>query len=395
MGCLSNIKKLYCVTLFHSLIPAYVIERLFWRQRGMSVQMVVYTEIIYALTVTSSEIPTGILADRFGRKKMLTICGALSAAELILLLFARSFWQFAAAVFLSGIGKALSSGSDKALLYDSLCCAGMKKSFEKILGRLTAVDLAGSMTAALCGSVLANFFPYELNYILSVLSMCTAFAVTLTLREPPIPAKPENGAAGVKLYAGQALGVFRSQPLVLLYCLTGAVLGACLIYLDEFWQIALENIGVPVFFFGVVSALLLTIRIPGSVFAYRLKEKFGYNSILTCIIGVSAAGYAAVFMARNAFCLVPMAVIFLAAGVMDPLIAGYLHHRADSRIRATAESFSSLGLRAASAGVGLLFGYLSAEYSVFAGFLALGAVCLAYLVLFGLARRIFTRRREK
>ena len=52
MGYLRNIKKLYIMSFFHSLIPAYVIERLFWQQRGMNVQMVIYAEIIYALTVT-------------------------------------------------------------------------------------------------------------------------------------------------------------------------------------------------------------------------------------------------------------------------------------------------------------------------------------------------------
>ena len=77
--------------VFHSLIPAYVIERLFWQQRGMGVQMVIYTEIIYALTVTVYEIPSGILADKFGRKRLLSTYNALAAIELLLLLFAHNF----------------------------------------------------------------------------------------------------------------------------------------------------------------------------------------------------------------------------------------------------------------------------------------------------------------
>ena len=90
MGYLDNVKKQYWISFFHSLIPAYVIERLFWQQRGISVQMVVYIEIIYALTVTVSEIPSGILADKFGRKRLLSVYSALAATELILLLFAYS-----------------------------------------------------------------------------------------------------------------------------------------------------------------------------------------------------------------------------------------------------------------------------------------------------------------
>jgi hypothetical protein len=44
----SNVWKLYSYWFFHNLVFAYVIERLFWQQRGISVQQVVYTEIIYA-----------------------------------------------------------------------------------------------------------------------------------------------------------------------------------------------------------------------------------------------------------------------------------------------------------------------------------------------------------
>ena len=103
----SNVKKQYFINLFQSLIPAYVIERLFWQARGVGVQGVVYCEIIYALTVTLLEIPSGILADRFGRRRMLVITGALDAAEFVVLLFARGFWMFGLAVFLAGVGSAL------------------------------------------------------------------------------------------------------------------------------------------------------------------------------------------------------------------------------------------------------------------------------------------------
>ncbi len=383
MGYYSNVKKLYWVSFFHSLIPAYVIERLFWQQRGMNVRMVVYAEIIYATTVTLFEIPSGILADKFGRKRLLSAYNALAAAEFVLLLFAHSFWQFAVAIFLTGIGKALSSGSENALLYDSLLSEGRQSDFEKHLGRLSAVDFAGSMIAALSGGVLASLFALEVNYALSVVSMCIAFIVTLSLQEPPMLSKPESEFAGATRYAKQALTIFGAQPLVFVYCLTGAVLGACMIYLDEFWQIIMEHIGVPVIFFGAVSALSFILRIPGNLLAYRLKERFRYHHVLACVISVSAGGYAAIFITPGLFCLVPMMLLFVIAGIVDPLVVGYLHHHTQSHIRATVESFSSLGLRVMSIGVGLLFGYISSRYTILAGFLTLSAFCLAHLVLFG------------
>ena len=391
MGYLCNVKKQYWISFFHSLIPAYVIERLFWQERGMDIQMVVYVEIIYALTVTVCEIPSGILADKFGRKRLLSIYNAFAAIELILLLFAHSFWQFAIAIFFAGVGKAFSSGSENALLYDSLLHEGKQSDFEKLLGRLSAVDFSGSIIAAISGSVLANFFKFEFNYAISVISMCIAFVITLSLKEPPVLTKHENEISGIKQYTKQALSVFKSQPLVFLYCLTGATLGACMIYLDEFWQIILENIGIPVIFFGAVSALGSTLRIPGNLLAYKLKEKFKYKHILTSIIVVSLIGYVAIFFFRDLFCLAPILLLFLVSGIIDPLVIGYMHHHTESNIRATVESFSSLGLRAVSVGIGLLFGYVSTSYSIFSGFLVLAAICFGYLFLFRIGGKKYFR----
>ncbi|MGF7145124.1 MFS family permease [Anaerotaenia torta] len=382
MDYLGNIKKQYWISFFHSLIPAYVIERLFWQQRGMNVQMVVYTEIIYALTVVIFELPSGILADRFGRKRLITICNALAAVELLLLLFAHHFWQFAFAIFLSGIGKAFSSGSGNALLYDSLLPVNKQGDFEKILGRLSAVDFISSLIAALSGSVLANFFHLEFNYIVSIASMTAAFVVTMTLKEPPGITRPESDLAGMRPYAKQALTVFLKQPLVFVYCLTGAVLGACITYLDEFWQILLDNIGVPVLFFGIVSAIVMAFRIPGNLFAYKLKERLSYRRIFSCAIAVNVLSYIAIYFTRNLLCLIPMIAVSLVAGIIDPLAGGYLHHHTESHIRATVESFSSLGLRLTCILVGLFFGHISTGSSIFAGFAFLGIFCFAYWIFF-------------
>jgi len=378
---LSNVKKQYLINLFQSLIPAYVIERLFWQERGMGVQFVVYAEIIYSITVILLEIPSGILADRFGRKRLLVITGVLDVAEFVILLYARSFWAFGLAVFLAGVGRALSSGSGHALLYDSLLAGGKQGDFEKLLGRLSAIDMAGTVAAALSGGVLANALGFEFNYIVSACSMGVVLLVALTLREPPMLTRPEGGLSGLQ-YTKEALSLFKARPMIVLYCATGMVLGACVVYLDEFWQLIMEGIGVPVVLFGVISACIYLGKIPGSLLAHRLKERFKYKSILSAILAVNALGYAAVFLTRNALCLIPMAVVSLAMGVADPLVAGYLHHRAESHIRATAESFMSLGLRLFSMPVGLLFGAVSARASIFAGYLPVALICAGWLVVF-------------
>ncbi|MBW7460157.1 MFS transporter, partial [Paenibacillus sepulcri] len=114
----TNLRMLYAFRFFSSLIPAYVIERLYWEERGMTIQMVVYTEIIYALTIVLLEIPTGVMADKWGRKRMLVLSAVLGCSEFVILLLADEFWHFALVVFLAGISRSAGSGTENALLYD-------------------------------------------------------------------------------------------------------------------------------------------------------------------------------------------------------------------------------------------------------------------------------------
>ena len=376
----TNVKKQYLMTFFYALIFAYVIERLFWQERGMNVQMVVYAEVIYGVTVTLCEIPSGVLADMFGRKKLLVADSFFGAGELLIILFAQEFWHFAVAVIVAGIGGALSSGAGNAMTYDSLLAAGRENEFEKHRGRLNAISFAGYVIAALSGSVLASVFSFEFNYILSIISVGIVFVISLTLREPP-RSQAEKGTTIIQ-YVREGLTVFKFKPLVLRYCLTGAVLGACITYLHEFWQILMESVGVPVIFFGIISAVGLTLMVPGSLLAYRLRKKLGYKRLFNAILVFSVLGYTAICFIRSPLVLIPMFVIYLVSGLTEPLVDGFLHKNTESSIRATTESFSSLILRVTSILVGLPFGYISMRYSIFAGFLLPGIVCLVYLILF-------------
>ncbi|MDI9419848.1 MAG: MFS transporter, partial [Bacillota bacterium] len=80
-----------------------------------------------------------------------------------------------------------------------------------------------------------------------------------------------------------------------------------------------------------------------------------------------------------------LAVIFLigtVSGIMEPLIAGYLHHNIDSSMRATIDSFRSLGLEAVLIIVGLGFGFFSSRHDVFGGYGFISLICFAFLVYF-------------
>ncbi|MBP1961546.1 MFS transporter [Paenibacillus aceris] len=385
MNYTKNIRLLFTLRFFFSLIPAYVIERLYWEERGMTIQMVVYTEIIYALTIVLLEVPTGVMADKWGRKKMLVLSALLGCSEFLILIYATEFWHFALVVFLAGISRTASSGSENALLYDTLSLQGMSSQFEKRLGQLHACDLISAILAALCGSLLAGKFGLELNYWLSLVSSGIALILACLLIEPPAGTDgmtDNEEAIPFRTYVTASMRFFRINPNVSLVMLSGMVTGASMSYIEEFWQLYANRLGTPVLFFGMLSAAIMLLQLPGNLLAYVLLRRFSYRSlIILMMIGITI-GFICVSISKSYAGLAAMLIICLCSGVMEPLAAGYLHHRIDSTMRATTDSFQSLGENVLNTFAGLGFGYFAARYDVFGGYGFLALLCFAFLIWF-------------
>lgn len=379
---MQNIWKLYAIRFFHNLIPAYVIERLFWEQKGMTVQMVVYTEIIYAVTIVLLEIPTGIIADKWSRKKMIVIDAFLGCFEFLILIYATEFWHFALVVFLSGIGRSASSGSENALLYDSLLLGGEAQSFEKYLGRLNACDFTASILAALSGSLMAGRFGFNFNYWVSFIAMLVSLCISLKLVEPPIRNKADSEPIPIKNYVLDSICFFKENRGVCLVLLAGMVIAASMTFIDEFWQTYLNRLGIPVIYFGIFSAGISLFRLPGNILADAVKKRMSYRSLIAWVVFVFAAGLLYMCAVKGYSSLLVILLVCIVSGILEPLTAGYLHHRIDSSMRATIDSFQSLGLRATVIIMGLGFGFVSSRLDIFGGYGFISFICIMFLIYF-------------
>ncbi|WP_438447273.1 MFS transporter [Gorillibacterium sp. sgz5001074] len=388
----TNLTLLYAVRFFHNLIPAYVIERLFWEQRGMTVEEVVYTEMLYAAVILLLEVPTGILADKRGRKLLLLVDAVMGCLEFLLLLQATAFWHFAAVILLTGVGRSASSGAENALLYDSLLEVGREQEFERHLGRLNALDGISAVLAALAGGFLAGRFGLELNYWLSFGSMALSLGATLLLVEPRRGTEsaegPDAGASlPLRVYVRESLRFFRSRRDVALILSVGMVTGASMSFLYEFWQTYLNRLGYAPAAFGFFSSALFLGQLPGSLLAHRLKRRFRSRSLLLAVAAGTAACFAAIAFLRGWAGIAAMLFAGMLYGLAEPLAAGYLHHRTDSAMRATLDSFRSLGENAVLTAAGLGFGFFSARYDIFGGYGFLAAVCGAAALAFHILTR--------
>lgn len=132
-------------------VPVFV---LFFQHRGLSLAEVGLVEAAYTLAVLGFETPTGVVADRLGRRRTLLAATALGAVGLAGFALAHSLAAFLAVVVLRALSGALASGTAGAWLYDHLAGRGDEAAYARVEGRAGAVGKVVAGAAAVLGGVL-------------------------------------------------------------------------------------------------------------------------------------------------------------------------------------------------------------------------------------------------
>src|SRR5262245_4079869 len=89
------------------------------------------------------EVPTGTVADRFGRKASLVIGSAVSGLASVLYVSRPDFAVFLIAEVLFAVAYTLHSGADEALAYDSLKVLGRESEAKRTLAAMESFKLTG------------------------------------------------------------------------------------------------------------------------------------------------------------------------------------------------------------------------------------------------------------
>lgn len=113
-----NIKNLMIYTAFCNLAFDRGVFMIYLLYKGMSVTEVALWQGIINLAMFIGEVPTGMIADKIGKKRALFIGNVLIIGYYICMLMSQSFFMFASGAFMFGVGMTFVSGTQEAFLYD-------------------------------------------------------------------------------------------------------------------------------------------------------------------------------------------------------------------------------------------------------------------------------------
>jgi len=239
----SNVWKMYLVNFLRNLqffgavaIPFF----LDWAK--ISYTKIFILEAAFMFWIFVLEIPTGVVADKYGRKVSIMLGGLASAISISIFGFVNNYWAFFLAEFIGAFGFTLLSGADKALIYDSLIQTKKDKDAKVFLSRYESAGTLGVLLGFPLGSLIAgsSILPYPktlpLTFIISGIFLLLTFFVALTLNEPKRKEKVEEfikeGFDGFKY-------IFKHKKLRI-FALNFALISATTFFMFWFYQELLE-----------------------------------------------------------------------------------------------------------------------------------------------------------
>lgn len=386
-----SIDYLYCFLRNFDLSSAIWV--LYMVYRGLPLWQVGIVEGIFHATSLLCEMPSGALADLAGRRRVILWGRVLSFIATIVVLCSTELWQFCIGFMMSAISYNLNSGSEEALVYDSLKKIGEEKSYIKINGRLNMVIEIASGAAVFLGGLISEY-SFEWCYLISIVIVGLSMIPAVLFKEVPVAEKRER--TGFKKHFLETFGVIKDNPgviKILLYYPAIEAFYAVVFFYGQQYFLDLgfhkAQIGVLMLCSGIVSCL-------GAVSSENVLKHLGVKTkyLIPLFMGISI-----LFISMGEK-KIAVAAFFIAGylnSMIYPIASAALNEKIPSKHRATIISVDSMCFSIAMIGFFPVAGFVADCHGLGTSFFLLGIVevLMTLFILCEIIKRgIFTKSQE-
>lgn len=367
---------------FRLLATSYVympIFMLFQASRGLTFGESMALGCIFSGVIVLVEVPTGVFADRLGRRRSMLLGALAMLFSCAIAARASTFGEFAVAEALAGLSLALCSGADTAYLFDFLRQHDRAHEYDRRESIASAFHLLGSALAFGASGFLAEI-DLALPYVITAGVAALGAVIACLLQDDRHLAR----AAPTPKQVSSALSdVLRNQRLLWLvgYSAVVFVLVRATSYL---YQPYLHARGLGLVAIGLVFACMYCVAAMVAYRTHALRRRIGDEALLWALLAVLAISFLALAGASSGpWLLALLGVQAIANGIYSPLTKPLINAEiADSRRRAAVLSVESMARRIAMG----VFTPLVALWGQSDVMILCGAVGLAGFALLAFAR---------
>lgn len=263
--------------------------------RGYSLWQIGLAESIYHIVGILCEIPSGMIADLVGRRRSLAAAGLCGLISSLFMAFSTHFSGICFSMVFSALSCSLISGSDEALLYDSLIESGNQKNYLNVNAHYSKIQNGGSIISN-AGSLLTGVLSYINFYLIDALVCFIRIICALSLKEPSVTVTQSirqqhpfhNLGKRFRNHIKDVLVFLRTYPNLICIMIADGLLTLPSFLTLMFLQQRLYLLGLDPTWLGIPIMCISFSRVIGVMIGQRLRAKNMRRLYMICalIVGV-------------------------------------------------------------------------------------------------------------
>ncbi len=380
-------RNLRCFLLFRVFFNArfyYPVYTVLFLDHGLTMDQFALLNAAWAASIVLLEVPSGTLADQFGRRTLVVAASVLMVVEMIVLALAPVGGGWACLLLflvnriISGAAEASASGADEALAYDSIPPAHRVQVWPRLMSRMMhwqaiafiGVTILGAWAydpetvnraASLLGLnlQLTQSVTIKFPIFLNILTAFLTLAVALQLKEArhPQPGSQTRGALSSSLRRTIATGrwILRS-PAPLLLILFGITFDS---FIRLFYTVSsnfYRLIDIPERHFGLIGAAGSILALGAAWAVERLAHRTTPTTQFFLVFLLAFAGLQGLAHPVPHYGVVLIVPLWIAMRFLHFFLSTHLNRVTSSEHRATALSFRGLAMNASYGLIMILYG---------------------------------------
>ncbi|MBD3283735.1 MFS transporter [Candidatus Pacearchaeota archaeon] len=362
---------------------------LFLQINNLSFQEIFWVFTIGTVVAFIAEIPTGIFADLFGKKKSVIISKIGIFLSFVVFGFSHSFWMFVLAQILFELGNSFRTGTETAYVYDYLdqtkeTSYKIVKANQKVYARTgEAIATAiGSFIVVYINNLTNSNFGYNAVFFVAAIPAFFNFinAVSWTkIREK----KHKINFNETVIHTKDSVKEVIFSKITLIIVINIMIFTSVLAALAKFIQPYMLEASVPVAYFGIIYTGALFLTAAAIKYYNKIEDKFDQRKTINLL--TIAAVIPAIILGLGFISVIGVILFFLLViveNIRSPIANDEFNKNVKSDTRATTGSILSLSKSLGKIAILPLAGWIADTWTMFTAILIMAIILLINGLLF-------------
>jgi predicted MFS family arabinose efflux permease len=313
------------------------------QRRGLSLTQATFVDVAFWIAAVLGEVPTGIVADTYGRKTSLVAGVFLMSLSIFAWALAPTILLIVLAYAGLAIGVTFLSGAEDAFFFESIQITGRANSYTRLVGLAGATMLGATAVGSAVSGLFASV-DLILPFLIAGVSLLATLGTALTFKEPQAE---EKGVGQTRISYREILRrsftLMRARPALRSPMLYLAIVPMVALVMETFFlQPQAVRLGVPIVGIGVLVMATQFTNMAGSTWADKIATRLGEGRVLFIIPGIIVISLILLAAFQVFFSLLWIAVISFVTAVLRPLVLNRIQSQVSDNVRATILSMESL-----------------------------------------------------